>query len=86
MTDPGRQEIERVLWGFVVEELIEERYDGRDPLATGAVDSLGIEQLVEYVEEEFGVRLADEELLAENFENLSTLAALVESKQRAASA
>jgi acyl carrier protein len=76
-----RQGIERELERFIVDELLEERYDGRDPLATDALDSLGIEQLVEYIDEEFGVRLDDEELVAENFESVPALAALVDSKR-----
>jgi acyl carrier protein len=78
--DERRQGIERELERFIVEELLEERYDGRDPLATEAVDSLALEQLVEYIDEQFGVRLADEELIAENFESLPALATLVDSK------
>lgn len=75
-----RAGIEGTLRDFIVEELLDERYDGRDPLATGAVDSLGVEQLIEYMDEEWGVALADEELVLENFESLAVLAALVESK------
>jgi acyl carrier protein len=80
MTSQRRQGIEQALERFIVDELIEESYDGRDPLATQAVDSLGLEQLAEYIEEEFGVRLADEEMVEENFESLPVLAALVDSK------
>lgn len=80
MTAPGRGEIERTLHRFIVDELIDERHDDRDPLAASAVDSLGLEQLVEYIEERFGVGLEDEEMVAENFESLAVLAALVDSK------
>jgi acyl carrier protein len=73
-------ETERQLREFVVAELLEEPFLGDDPLAAGAVDSLGIEQLIEYIEEAFGVELADEEVVHENFESLPTLAALVDSK------
>ena len=50
------------------------------PLAEGAVDSLGLEQLAEYVDEVYGVVIEDEEIVDENFESLTALAALVVSK------
>lgn len=76
-----RERVARQLESFIVEELLEdEQFDGRDPLLTQAVDSLGIEQLVEYIDEEFGVRLSDEEMVEENFESVPALAALVVSR------
>lgn len=78
-----RQAIELELERFIVEELLDEPYGGSDPLADQMVDSLGYELLAEYVEEAFGVHLADEDMVAENFESLPALAALVEARQRA---
>jgi acyl carrier protein len=81
VTSIERRRVEKTLESFIVDELLEdEQFDGRDPLATHAVDSLGIEQLVEYVEEEFGVRLRDEEMIEQNFESIPALAALVVSR------
>lgn len=74
-------DIERRLRAFIVDELLDEPFRGDDPLAAGAVDSLGIEQLIGHLEEAFGIVLDDEELVFENFESLPTLAALVESKR-----
>jgi hypothetical protein len=81
MTPPDRAEIERALRRFIAEELLEGPYDGNDPLAEGEVDSLGVEQLVEYVFEVWRVELDDEEIVEENFESLPALAGLVESKR-----
>jgi acyl carrier protein len=80
VTPPPRPEIELTLKRFIVEELLEEPYDGEDPLAEGEVDSLGVEQLVEYVFEVWKVELEDEEIVEENFETVPALAALVEAK------
>ena len=77
----ARPDVERSLLGFILEELVDERYAGGDPLATEAVDSLGIEQLIEFVEEEFGVRLREEELGEEHFESVEALAALISSRR-----
>ena len=80
MPPQQRDRIEQQLREFIVDELLEEPFDGDDPLAVGAVDSLGVEQLVEYIDEAFAVELADEEIVHENFESLSALAALVGAK------
>lgn len=76
-----RPEIEHELRRFILEELIEQPYDGRDPLADAAVDSLGHEQLVEFVDEAFGVQISDSEMIQENFETLPALVALIEAKR-----
>lgn len=83
---PELDRIERALERFIVGELLEDVYDGRDPLAADAVDSLGIEQLVEYLEEEFEVSVADTEIVRENFESIPALAAFIQSKREAANA
>lgn len=66
---------------YIVEELLDTPFDGDDPLAEGAVDSLGIEQLVEYVHEELGVEIEDDEIVDENLHSVDALAALVDSKR-----
>lgn len=73
-------ETERRLRSFIVDHLLEEPFEGDDPLAEGAVDSLGLEQLAEYVDEVYGVVIEDEEITDENFESLAALAALVSAK------
>lgn len=80
MSAPSRAEIEAALRRFIVEELLEGPYAGEDPLAEGEVDSLGVEQLVEYAFEAWRVELDDEEIVEENFESVAALATLVESK------
>jgi acyl carrier protein len=77
---PDRAAIEARLRRFIFEELLEEPYVGPDPLADEVVDSLGQEQLVEYILEAFGVELEDEEMVRENFESLPALSALVVAK------
>jgi len=83
LTGAEAPQIERALERFIVEELLEERYDGRDPLASGAVDSLAIEQLVTHIEEEFEMTIADDEMIEQNFESLPALAGFVADKRKA---
>lgn len=47
------------------------------------VDSLGIFQLVMFLEHEFGVEIRDEELTPENFGTIHAIARLIESKRLA---
>lgn len=79
--DPRLATIEARLREFIVDELLEEQYAGSDPLADRAVDSLAVEQLVEYIGEAFGVELRDDEMVEENFDTLATLAALVDARR-----
>ncbi len=55
-----------------------------DPDEPLQVDSLGLIRLVAFIENELGIRIEDEELLAENFTSLRTIGALLESKSKAA--
>lgn len=72
-----RHELRAQLRRFILAELLEEPFEGDDPLAEGAVDSLGIEQLIDHIEQTYGVELGDEELPLEYFESLDALVSLV---------
>ena len=55
--------------------------DSESLFASGVVDSLGVLDLVTFVEDAFGIIVADEDLLAANFETIEQLAAFVHTKQ-----
>lgn len=50
-------------------------------LANGILDSLGVLDLVGYLEREFGITISDEDLVPEHFETLRRITAFVEEKQ-----
>ena len=50
-------------------------------LDAGIVDSLGVLDLVEFMEEQFGVEAQDEDLVAENFDSIDTLTRFVKKHQ-----
>ncbi len=50
-------------------------------LANGILDSLGVLDLVGYLEQEFGIAVSDEDLVPEHFETLRHLTAFVRGKQ-----
>ncbi len=45
------------------------------------VDSMGLLMLVSFVEEQFGIALADEELVPNNFGTITSIAKLIEQKK-----
>lgn len=49
-------------------------------LENGVLDSLGVLDLVTFMEKEFEIRVGDEELVPENFQTLDTLCAFVQKK------
>jgi len=53
-------------------------------LEAGIVDSLGILDLVQFLETEFGLHIEDDELLPENFQSIDKLAEFVQTKHTTA--
>ena len=47
---------------------------------SGIIDSLGVLDLVSFIEKEFKITIADEDLMAENFESIASMTAFVQSK------
>lgn len=68
---------------FIADELLDEPLGERDPLAEELLDSLGIEQLISYLEETFELRFDDGDLVLENFASLDVLTAFVDSRRAA---
>jgi acyl carrier protein len=66
---------------FVDDQLLDVPIDG-DALSEGLLDSLAIEQLIAFAEDTFDLRFDDDELVAENFASIETVAKLVDDKRR----
>ncbi len=64
--------------------LVDEVRDDESFLASGIIDSLGIMQLVTLVESQIGAKVPDSDLVPENFDSISRIAAYVERTRRAA--
>ena len=70
--------------GFITEEL----WNGSPAQLTGdyllidnrVLDSIGIFQVVTFLEDEYGVEIGDDELTPENFSSLDAIAKLVDEK------
>ncbi|MGE3172998.1 MAG: acyl carrier protein [Planctomycetota bacterium] len=86
-SSPDRDRIVRELRTFVAQWFRDGREDGLlddTPLVTsGIVDSAGVLEVVDFVERQFGVAIADTDLSLQNCNTLQSWAALVESRSPA---
>jgi acyl carrier protein len=74
------------LEAFIVDEItlgrgIREIEPDEDLLSRGIIDSLGVTQLVEFLEDRFGIVVTDEDLTPANFQTLNSIDAFVTCKQ-----
>lgn len=51
-------------------------------LERGIIDSTGVLELTQFVEERFGITIADEELIPENLDSISNLTGFIRRKTR----
>jgi len=52
----------------------------------GIIDSLGTLEIIQFLEEQFGVQVTDEEMMADHFESIQAIANFVLAKRRDQSA
>lgn len=64
---------------FLFEESAELGDD--DPLFPDVIDSLGVMEVVTFVEEQYEVGIEEDDLLADNFRSLTAIASLVDRKR-----
>jgi acyl carrier protein len=55
--------------------------DSTSLIGEGIIDSTGILELVSYLEESFGIKVADEEMTPANFDSIQNIAAFVGRKR-----
>jgi acyl carrier protein len=53
-----------------------------DLLEQGIIDSLGIMKLIVFLEETFGIKVSDEDVVPENFQSLDIMIKFIEQKMR----
>jgi len=70
---------------FIVEKFLFNASDQLDDkaslLETNTVDSVGILEIVSFIENRFNLKVEDEELTAENLDSISKIARFIERKQ-----
>ncbi len=68
---------------FIVTEIVHgNEGDTLDPnlglLEEGIIDSLGLQQLITFMEQQFKISIDDEDLMPENFESVNAIVQLIE--------
>jgi acyl carrier protein len=58
--------------------------DDQSLMDTGIIDSVGVMELVQYLEVDHGLQIQDEDLMPENLDSIANLAAFIRRKQAAA--
>jgi len=87
MTTANETTIKDQVRQFIREELAAAKgivtfTDSESLTESGIIDSLGIFRLVTFLEENFGVRVGDEEISADNLQSVDKIEALVISKSK----
>lgn len=81
------EQIEREVRQFVIDNFLfgegaEQFSNGDSFLEKGVVDSMGILTLVSFVQEKYGIEVADEELVPDNWDSVKRIAGFVHSKSQ----
>jgi acyl carrier protein len=72
---------------FIVDTFFVDHFSDDEPfLRAGIIDSMGMLQLVTFLQEQFGIEIRDEELVPENLDSLARGTAFVERKLKDRSA
>lgn len=78
------EDIAETIQAFIFQQFPLARKRGIVPGASliegGIIDSLGILEIVTFVEQEFSIELTDEEMLAEYFDSIGSLSAFIVTK------
>lgn len=74
-----------LLMEYIQKELLKGRTSHFSPdddlLSSGVLDSLGILQLVAFIDEKLGVQVADEDVVIENFQSVTAIISYLDSKE-----
>ncbi len=75
-----RQTITKFINENLVQDGREAQFEADDNLIEeGIIDSMGLMQMIQFIEEQTGLRVPDDQVLPENFQTISSIEQLVES-------
>jgi acyl carrier protein len=74
---------ELTLKSFIEENLVRDKSSGpvrsdESLMERGVLDSLGLMNLIAFIEEKTGVRISDDEVMLENFESIDAIVATID--------
>lgn len=80
-------EIQQTIADFIVQKILKQPKRVIQPgdalISSGLIDSFSLVDLALFVEDTFGVRIADSELNASTFDSIEQLSSLIQSRQKA---
>jgi acyl carrier protein len=80
----AKQQVRRfILTNYLFTEDEKKLVDGESLMQSGTMDSTGILELIMFLEEAFGIKVADEEMVPANLDSVQNVVAFVERKQAA---
>jgi acyl carrier protein len=71
--------VERIR-NYIDRYLLEEPFEGEDPIAEEALDSVAMEELIDFLEDEYDVLFSEEDLARTRFRSVPAVAALINDK------
>jgi acyl carrier protein len=82
------QDIQRAVTAFIIDNFLfgnaaEAPVASSSFMETGLIDSTGILELIGFVEDKYGIKVGDDELVPENLDSVASIAAFVVRKRRA---
>ncbi len=80
-----KENIKQQIRGFIVEEFLFGESDGLSEsdslLEKGIIDSTGVLELIAFIEETYGIKVGDDELIPENFDSIINVTDYIIRKQ-----
>lgn len=81
-------QVEEILRKHIAETILFSEiypYDDTDSfLENGVLDSMNVMELVLFLEQQFGIQVADHEIVPDNFDSIQKMTSFVQSKQQIA--
>ena len=78
--DVKRKIVDFIATNFLFREGINTVADNASFIEAGLIDSTGILELVSFIESEFGIVVADEDIVPDNLDSIAAITAYVERK------
>jgi len=82
---PSQNNIKLILRKFIIESFLPsaglDTFEDKDSfMETGIIDSTGVLELLEFIEDKFNIRIEDEEVIPDNLDSLANLVFFIERK------
>jgi acyl carrier protein len=80
--DPVEAELRRFIGSYFLPRAGLKAFSSEDSfMARGILDSTGVLELIEFIEEKFHIKIEDEELIPDNFDSLNKVARYINRKR-----